>query len=470
MLKRVSPTTCIIPAEGAMLVPGKVYLSEALEAQATDGSLQQVAQVAALPGIVKESIAMPDMHIGYGFPIGGVAAFDSEEGIISPGGIGFDINCGVRVLVTDLHVQQVQPLIEELIDVMHKAVPTGNGRDSSIRLDHAQLESVLMQGSQWALKHGYATPQDIETTEEHGVLKDADYHAVSSRAKDRGVNQLGTLGAGNHFLEVQVVQKILDAEKARVYGLHEGQVIIMIHCGSRGVGHQVCTDYLKAMEEAFPEIASSLPERNLMYAPIQSELAKQYYKAMAAAANYAWANRQVIAHHVRASFQRLFPGCTVTQLYDVSHNIAKKEVHEVDGVQRELYVHRKGATRSFGPGRIEVCAQYRAVGQPVLIPGSMGTASYILAGAPGAMEETFGSSCHGAGRQLSRTKALETLKGEQVRRSLKDHGVYVKASGKGLAEEAPQAYKDVDEVIRVVAEAGIAVPVARCTPLGVLKG
>ena len=472
-LKRISKTTCVIEQDSAMHVPGRVYLSEVLEAQIDDNCLEQVRNVAMLPGIVGASIAMPDMHIGYGFPIGGVAAFSEAngQGLISPGGIGFDINCGVRMLTTNLTKEDVEPFMEALLELLSKSVPVGSGRESSIRLSHAELDEVLQEGGGWARRKNYATDDDIEKTEEHGCLAGADPAAVSSFAKDRGVNQLGTLGAGNHFLEIQVVDKILHEQKASAFGITKpGQIVVMIHCGSRGLGHQVCTDYVRKMEDAFPDIAKSLPEKNLMYAPLTSELGKKYFAAMACAANFAWCNRQLITHHVRASFRRLFPQSEVRVLYDVSHNIAKHETHEVDGTHVQLCVHRKGATRAFGPGHADVCSAYRAYGQPVLIPGSMGTASYVLVGTTHAMTETFGSTCHGAGRKMSRTKALETIRGEQVRRDLHEKGIQVIAPGKGLAEEAPAAYKDVDEVIAVVAEAGIAVPVARVTPIGVLKG
>jgi tRNA-splicing ligase RtcB (3'-phosphate/5'-hydroxy nucleic acid ligase) len=471
MLKRLNPYTCIVEPTGAMLVPAKVYVSPILEEALSDGSLQQLCNAAALPGIVGASIAMPDVHIGYGFPVGGVAAFAEEGGIISPGSIGFDINCGVRLLTTNLVEADVKPLIEALFSLLERGVPAGTGKDSSIRLSHEELDLVLRTGSGWALSHGYAIADDIEKTEEHGHMDAANPAAVSHRAKDRGVNQLGTLGAGNHFLEVQVVDEVFAAAHAHAYKLRVGQVVVLIHCGSRGVGHQVCTDYVEKMIDAYPDIAASIPEKNLMYAPIASELGKQYYAAMAAAANFAWCNRQVITHQVRKAFERLFPGAVVELLYDVSHNIAKREEHVVDGEERVVYVHRKGATRSFGPGHEAITPVYRALGQPVLIPGSMGTASYVLAGAAGAMSETFGSCCHGAGRALSRTKALELLKGDAVRRALGSQGVHVQVrSVKGLAEEAPQAYKDVHEVIRVVSEAGLAVPVARLRPIGVLKG
>jgi tRNA-splicing ligase RtcB (3'-phosphate/5'-hydroxy nucleic acid ligase) len=468
-LTRTTPSTCTLPKQDSMHVPGKIFVSEALEASLDNACIQQVANVASLPGIVGDSIAMPDVHIGYGFPIGGVAAFRTDTGIISPGGIGFDINCGVRLLTTSLSEATVRPLIAEYMELLSRAVPTGTSA-SSIRLSHEELDQVLIQGSKWARGHGYATDDDVAHTEELGCMSEADPHMVSGKAKDRGVNQLGTLGAGNHFLEIQIVEKIYDTERATVFGLTEGQVVIMIHCGSRGVGHQICSDYLRLMEDTYQEIAATLPEKNLMYAPAASDLGKHYYAAMCAAANFAWCNRQVIAHQVRKATERLFIGSSVRHLYDVSHNIAKRELHTVADTEVELFVHRKGATRSFPPYHPHVSALYQHTGQPVLIPGSMGTASYVLAGAPGAMSESFGSCCHGAGRIMSRTQASETLRGDRVRSDLRDQGIHVRGSAKGIAEEAPQAYKDVDEVIRVVSEAGIAVPVARLKPLGVIKG
>jgi tRNA-splicing ligase RtcB len=457
-----------------MHVPATLYVSPALEATLDAGAIEQTARVAELPTILGTSIAMPDAHIGYGFPIGGVAAFPAESGIISPGGIGFDINCGVRLLATSVSFADLEEKKDILLSLLQRHIPTGSGRESALRLSHTELDEVLSQGAQWALAKGYATEHDIETTEEHGVLADAMPAFVSHRAKDRGVNQLGTLGSGNHFLELQRVERILDTEKSEAFGLHEGQICVLIHCGSRGVGHQVCSDFLRAMQDEYPDVFNALSDKNLMYAPLASELGVRYRGAMAAAANYAWCNRQIIVHHVRTSFAQLFPEATVTQVYDVSHNIAKFEEHTIPERSEEharvVCVHRKGATRSFGPGHPDVPAAYRGVGQPVLIPGSMGTASWVLAGAAGAMQETFGSCCHGAGRSMSRTRALAELDGVRIKQDLLAQGITVKASTKGLAEEAPAAYKDVDEVIRVVSEAGIAVPVARLVPLGVLKG
>jgi tRNA-splicing ligase RtcB len=470
-LVRETPFSCTLPKEDSMRVLGTIYVNTELEQHLDTAAVEQVKNVAALPGIVRESIAMPDIHRGYGFPVGGVAAFDEKTGIISPGGIGFDINCGVRLLATDAPEDDVRRFLPELLELLDQAVPSGTGRESSIRLTHTELDEVLREGAGWAQRKGYATDDDLERTEERGYLEDADPADVSHQAKDRGVNQLGTLGGGNHFLEVQRVENVVDAEKAATYGLREGQVVVLIHCGSRGVGHQVCSDYIKLIEEEYPEVARSLPEKNLVYAPIASRLGQRYRRAMAAAANYAWCNRQILTHHVRKAFARLFPGSSVSLVYDVSHNIAKFEEHTVEGEKRRVCVHRKGATRSFGPGHPDVPTIYRASGQPVLVPGSMGTASWVLAGAPESMRRTFGSCCHGAGRRMSRSAAMEQLDGRRIVKELKERGITIKAgSVKGVAEEAPQVYKDVDEVIRVVTEAGIAVPVARLVPLGVLKG
>ncbi len=471
--KRIASAVLQIEKEGAMRVPGRVFLSEKLESCITDGSLDQVKNVATLPGIVGASIAMPDMHIGYGFPIGGVAAFDAAaegEGIVSPGGIGFDINCGVRLLLTSITYEQARPFLEALMELLVQAVPTGTSQ-GKLKLTHEELAAVLREGSGWALRSGYATQADIDHTESAGCMASAAPSAVSHHAQDRGVHQLGTLGGGNHFLEVQRVDQILSESTANAYGLRKDQIVVLIHCGSRGVGHQVCTDYVRAMEDALPEVAAGLSDKNLMYAPLSHTLAKQYLGAMAAAANFAWANRQVITYHVRKAFERLFPNCSVTLLYDVSHNIAKFENYVVDGEERSLLVHRKGATRAFPPHHPEIPLVLRSAGQPVLVPGSMGTSSWVLSGALGSMTESFGSCCHGAGRQWSRSKALAELSVNDVRRSLQEQGILLRgSSSKGIVEEAPQAYKDIDEVIRVVADAGLAVPVARLVPLGVLKG
>jgi tRNA-splicing ligase RtcB (3'-phosphate/5'-hydroxy nucleic acid ligase) len=381
-------------------------------------------------------------------------------------------NCGVRVLATDLDVERVEPLIDPLLELLFQKVPAGVGLKSSIRLSNDDLDEVLTTGAQWALKNGFALAEDLSRTEENGCFAEADPSKLSSSARKRGLSQLGTLGAGNHFLEVQVVDDILDEAVAERFGItRKGQIVVMIHCGSRGVGHQVCTDFLRRIEQEHPDIMASLPEKNLAYAPASSPAGRDYYGAMCASANFAFANRQVIAHRVREAFTRLFPGCNIRQVYDIAHNIAKREVHVIDGKEMEVFVHRKGATRAFPPGRPEICEEYRDVGQPVLIPGSMGTASYILVGTEKAMQETFGSSAHGAGRLMSRTQAKKEFRGERVASDLLKRNITVKAASMmGVAEEAPMVYKDVDEVIRVTEQAGIARAVVRVIPLGVVKG
>ncbi len=471
-IQLLSPSTYRIPQDEEMLVEGRLFLTEELFSAVEESAIQQVRNVACLPGICGCSIGMPDMHVGYGFTVGGVAAFDAKTGIISPGGIGFDINCGVRMLASDLDEGTVRPLIDPLLELLYQKVPAGVGLKSSISLSEKELEAVLSQGAQWALKNGYALSEDLLRTEEEGMFSAANHSYLSAQAKRRGRNQLGTLGAGNHFLEIQVVDHIFEESTASLFGFsHVGQIVVMIHCGSRGVGHQVCTDYLRLIEETYTQVISALPEKNLAYAPIDSDIGSRYYAAMCAAANFAFANRQVIAHRVREAFSRLFPQSSLRQVYDVAHNIAKKELHEIDGVSQEVIVHRKGATRAFPAGHKDVCAEYRSVGHPVLIPGSMGTSSYVLVGTPEAMHVSFGSSAHGAGRLMSRTQAKKSFSGPRVVSELKNSSITVRASSqKGVAEEAPGVYKDVDAVIQATVDAGIARPVVRLKPLGVIKG
>jgi len=472
-IKKISDCEIEIEREGKMKVPVRIFTSDVLfSALKEDKSLQQGMNVATLPGIAKASYIMPDAHMGYGFSIGGVAGFDEKEGIISPGGIGFDINCGVRVLTTNLTVEEVRPRLQELLDALFKAVPSGVGRESTYHISREDLDDILTNGSRWALQKGYATKEDLECTEEEGHFEDADPFEVSQTAKARGKDQIGTLGSGNHFLEVQAVDIIHDPVVAKRFGItKKGQICIMIHCGSRGLGHQVCSDFLREMEEAQPEIADSLPDRDLMYAPLNSDLAKRYFKAMKAAANFAFCNRQMIAYQVRQAFTHVFPQADVKQVYDIAHNIAKLESHNVDGVMKKLMVHRKGATRAFGPGRIEIPERYRDLGQPILIPGSMGTASYILVGTTAAMEKSLGSTAHGAGRVMSRSQALRDFNADQVRAELAAKNILIKsASKKGITEEAPQVYKDVDEVVKVSHDAGIGTLVVRLVPIGVVKG
>ncbi len=468
----------LIPREykKGMQVPGLIYASERLmEAIKSDQSLEQVANVATLPGILKYSYAMPDIHWGYGFPIGGVAAMDWETGVVSPGGVGYDINCGVRLMKTNLTEEQIEAVKEALANALYRNVPSGVGEEGHIRLSFSELNQVLENGVEEIRKMGMAWAEDLETCEEYGKMPGAIAAKVSNRAKERGKNQLGTLGAGNHFLEVQKVDKIFHPEFAERLGLYPGQVTIMIHCGSRGLGHQVCDDYLKVMREAIRKYQISLPDPQLACTPIQSPEGKDYFAAMCSAANFAWANRQVITHYVRKSFEEVFKKSAqnlgLYLLYDVTHNMAKREIHEVDGKNVQVCVHRKGATRAFPSGRKEIPEKYRDIGQPVLIPGNMGSASYVLLGTKQAMEEAFGSTCHGAGRVMSRSKAIHTLSGQEVARKLKQRGITVKAgSWKGVAEEAPEVYKDVDEVARVVDMVQISHRIARMVPLIVIKG
>lgn len=451
----------------------RVYANEALAAQIVrDLSLEQAANVATLPGIVGESLAMPDIHQGYGFPIGGVAAMDWETGVVSPGGVGFDINCGVRLLRTPLAADDVRPRMRELVNQVFRDVPCGAGGGGSLRVTQPQLDRVLRDGVGWMVDNGYASERDAEYAEERGQLAGADPAAVSERAKERGRPQLGTLGSGNHFLEIQRVQRIEDAGAARAMGLEEGQTVVLIHCGSRGLGHQVCTDYLAQMGAAMKRYNISLPDRQLACVPIHSPEGEAYLGAMRAAANFAWANRQGIQHLLRGSFERVFgKEARLDLVYDVCHNIAKRERHWVDGETRDTLVHRKGATRAFPPGHRELPAAYRAAGQPVLIPGSMGTASWVLAGTETAMRESFGSVCHGAGRLMSRTAARKGRDARRVQRELEEQGVVVRSESRdGILEEVPEAYKDVDEVIEVVHQAGLARKVARLRPMGVIKG
>jgi tRNA-splicing ligase RtcB len=418
---------------------------------------------------------MPDIHWGYGFPIGGVAAFDEADGVVSPGGVGFDINCGVRLVRTGLHVDEVRPRARELIHELMRRVPQGTGARGALELKEHELERLVEQGVPFLAGGGLATPDDIAHTEEGGAMPGADAAAVSRKAMDRGRTQVGSLGSGNHFLEIQVVDEVVDAEAADVYGVEAGQVMVMIHSGSRGFGHQVCTDHVKTMAGAAARAGIELPDRQLACAPLGSPEARAYLAAMAAACNFAFCNRQMMLHEVRGAFERAFRSSWerlgVELVYDVAHNIAKREEHEVAGRRRTAWVHRKGATRAFGPGRPEVPPDYRAAGQPVIIPGDMGSESWLLAGTTGAMAETFGSTCHGAGRLLSRHAARKVQSGADVRRELEDRGIAVAAGSVGaLAEEAPYAYKDVGSVVGVVDAVGISKRVARLRPLAVLKG
>ncbi len=461
-----------------MNVPGRIYATaDMIEQIKKDNAPEQVANVATLPGIVKASMAMPDIHWGYGFPIGGVAAFREEDGIISPGGVGYDINCGVRLLRTNLEEKDVISRLKELIDTIFANVPSGVGEKGKLRLSVRELNEVLDRGVKWAVENGYGWDEDLKRIEEGGSIKYAMHEKVSDKAKKRGAPQLGTLGAGNHFLEVQKVDRIFMPEIAKKFGIErEGQVMVMIHTGSRGLGHQVATDYIRVMENAARKYGINVVDRQLACAPINSKEAEDYFAAMSAAANFGFTNRQLIMHWVRESFGKVFntepDDLGMNLVYGVAHNIAKREEHVVDGKRTWVYVHRKGATRAFAAGRAELPEFYRDVGQPVLIPGDMGTASYVLVGTQKAMEETFGSTCHGAGRVMSRHAALRKFRGEEIKRELwsKKH-IYVRsASNKVAAEEAPDAYKNVDDVVRAVEGAGISKIVARLVPMGVVKG
>jgi tRNA-splicing ligase RtcB len=468
-LRRVGEVVWELPASGAMRVPGRVFAdAELLDAIADDGSLDQLRNVATLPGVVDAVLAMPDVHQGYGFPVGGVAATAPPDGVVSPGGVGFDVNCGVRLLAAPFAYEELGDRREALVHEISRAVPAGTGRGSGLSLTETQLDRVLADGPR-ALED-VATPEDIDLTESGGRLDGAEPAAVSARARERGAEQLGTLGSGNHFVEVQRVEELPDRAAAEALGLSQGQVTALIHSGSRGLGHQVCTDFVKRFDAAAGRYGISLPDRQLSCAPVSSEDGRAYLAAMAAAANFAWANRQLIAHRVRRAIARVLgeeAAAGTRQVYDVAHNVAKLEHHG----GRELCVHRKGATRAFPPGSSDVPKRYRDTGQPVFIPGSMGTASYVLAGRPGAMEHSFGTVCHGAGRRLSRTAARKQVGGAELRRRLEAEGITVRStSNRGLAEEAPFAYKEVERVVEVVERAGLAVRVARLRPIGVVKG
>lgn len=461
--------------KSGMRVPAYFYINRKLMNILERDAVEQAANVATMPGIQRASLVMPDVHVGYGFPIGGVAAFDAEEGVVSPGGVGFDINCGVRLLTTSLRVEEVKPKIKTLIDELFVAIPSGVGSEGKLRVTDRELDEIFVEGVRWAIENGYGYDEDADRCEENGALEGARPEVVSKRARDRGRGQLGTLGSGNHFLEVQYVDKVYDEDVARVFGLEEGMVTVMIHTGSRGLGHQVCTDFLSVLDKAVRKYRIKLPDRQLACAPINSKEGQDYFAGMASSANFAWTNRQIITHWVRETFQRVFgmseEDLEMNLVYDVAHNIAKFETHTVDGENIRVVVHRKGATRAFGPGSREVPQKYRDVGQPVIIPGSMGTPSYVLVGTEKAMQETFGSTCHGSGRVMSRAAAKRRLRGDRIKAELMRDGIYVRAThGALLAEEAPQAYKRSDDVVDVVDKAGISKIVARLRPLGVAKG
>jgi len=477
MVRKLSENNWEIPIGHIpnMRVPGRLFASESLFEGIDPGTIDQIANVATLPGIQKYSMAMPDAHLGYGFAIGGVAAFDVEEGIISPGGVGFDINCGVRLIRTNLLKEDVVPHINKLIDELFNNVPSGVGSKSRFRASDRELDDAFLHGAKWAVEAGYGVEADVEHCEANGYMEGADPSKVSTKARTRGKPQLGTLGSGNHFLEVQYVDKIYDTKVASAFGIEEGQIMVMIHCGSRGAGHQICTDHLKELSQAVKSYGIEIPDKQLACAPAQSREAQNYFKAMLCAANYAWANRQMITHWTRESFEKIFgrdaDDLGMDLLYDVAHNVAKLEKHTVDGKKKEVYVHRKGATRAFPPGHPEVPAVYRDVGQPVLIPGSMGTPSFILCGAKEAMDISFGSACHGAGRIMSRAHAKKEFRGQTIKENLEAQGITVRATHPSvIAEEAPGVYKSSSDVVNVVHDLGIALKVARVLPIGVAKG
>ncbi|MCD6530279.1 RtcB family protein [Candidatus Bathyarchaeota archaeon] len=461
-----------------MLVPGRVFADESLlEKMKTDRTLEQCANVAHLPGIYKYAITLPDGHEGYGFPIGGVAATDYYEGVISPGGVGYDINCGVRLLTTNLEEGDIRPRLPELVETIFANVPCGLGsRRKDFKLSRNDLNGVMMEGAKWAVENGLGWDEDIRHCEENGAMENADPDKVSNSAMNRGLPQLGTLGSGNHFLEIERVDEIYDKEAAEAFGIRSvGQVTVMIHCGSRGFGHQICSDYIRVMERAVRKYGIRIPDRELVCAPGNSREAEDYFKAMACAVNYAFANRQAITHWVRESFEKVFrrpaEELGLRLVYDVAHNIAKIEEHRVNGKRQKVWMHRKGATRAFPPGSSLIPMDYRPVGQPVIIPGSMGTSSWLLVGTPKAMDLTFGSTAHGAGRMLSRAAAKRRFWGKEVKNSLEKAGIVVRAaSNVVLAEEADPAYKDVDRVVEVSHQVGIATKVAHLKPVAVIKG
>ncbi|MFW6192163.1 MAG: RtcB family protein [Gemmatimonadota bacterium] len=475
-LQRIDHVRWRVPRTGPMRVDGRIFADdEIIEHLREDRSVEQVANVATLPGIVGHSLAMPDIHWGYGFPIGGVAAFDAEEGVISPGGVGYDINCGVRLLRSDLGEERARERIEPLVEGLFHALPSGVGASrSDVVLDRGELRELLREGAGWLVDRGYGRADDLAVLESGGVLPGADPDALSNRALGRGLDQVGTLGSGNHFAEVQVVDEIHHPEAAEAFGLEKGRVTMMIHSGSRGLGYQVCDDFLEEMQDASRRYGIELPDRQLCCAPLTSEEGRRYLRAMAAAANYAFANRQMMAHKARSVFGDLFGdevAGSMDTVYDVCHNIAKFEEHEFDGETRRVCVHRKGATRAFPPGHPELPEAYRTTGQPVLVPGDMGRYSYVAVGTPEGYGETLGSSCHGAGRLMSRTQSRKQQRGADLFRRFREQGIVVRSAERStVAEEVPEAYKDVKNVLRVVEAAGIGRAVARLRPLGVVKG
>lgn len=478
-LERIDQYKFRIPKgyKSGMKVDGIIYASDALLPDIlSEDAPEQVANVACLPGIVNASLAMPDIHWGYGFPIGGVAAFEVEGGVISPGGVGYDINCGVRLLTTYLHRKDLEGRLENLVSRISSNVPSGVGSEGKIKVTRGEIDNLLRSGARWAVEKGYGHKEDLEAIESYGEMKGADPGKVSNKAKERGFSQVGSLGAGNHFLEVQEIVEIYDKEVAEAFGIKEvGQITILIHTGSRGLGHQVCSDYIEVMQRAAQKYAITLPDRQLACAPVKSEEGQSYLQAMRAATNFAWANRQLITHWVReavtSTFDKSERELGLQVVYDVAHNVAKIEEHEVNGKKVTLCVHRKGATRAFPAGHPELPERYQRVGQPVLIPGDMGRCSFVLVGTELALKETFGSTCHGAGRVKSRSEAKREIKPQELVSELKRRGILVKAASREtLVEEAPEAYKDVTQVVEAVAGAGISRKVAKMKPLGVIKG
>ena len=459
-----------------MRVPVRIFATQQLLDEIKgDKSLEQAVNAATLPGLVSPVVVMPDVHHGYGFPIGGVAATRLPDGIISPGAIGYDINCGVRLLASQVEYDSAKTYLPDLANSLNRLCPSGVGKKGHLKLSIKELDQVCINGSRWALKHGYASDADVRRTEENGCLDGADPAKISTRAKERGRQQVGTLGAGNHFIEVDIVDQVFNQPAAQAMGLNTGHLVVMIHCGSRGFGHQVCTDYVRDFQAAVKRYRIELPDRELVCAPLDSPEGRNYLAAMRCAANYAFVNRQVLAHFARQAFEESLagkvPNWHLSQVYDIAHNMGKIETHEVDGMLVKVCVHRKGATRAFGPGFQGLPPEYRSIGQPVLVPGSMGTASWVLVGTSDSMRRSFGSSCHGAGRTMSRKKAKKSIRGEDLRKELQAQGIHIRAgSMAGLAEEAPQAYKDVDAVVETVHEAGIADKVARLKPVAVIKG
>ena len=476
--KKIGDMTYQIDVDSSkgMRVPVTIYADQGLVEKMVAGrTIQQAINVSTIPGIQKHSIVLPDGHEGYGFPVGGVAAMDAEEGMISPGGVGYDINCGVRLVKTNLSEDDVRPKLKDLVTDLFKSIPSGVGSKGAVRLSPSQLDEVLVKGVSWAINQGYGTNDDADVCEENGQIANANPNKVSERARKRGAPQLGSLGSGNHFLEIQKVAEIHDEDAAKRMGIKKDSVTILIHCGSRGFGHQVCSDYLRISEQAQKKYNIDLPDRELACVPNKSEEGESYREAMFAALNFAWSNRQMLTHWTRKSFERVFKqsesDLDMKLIYDVAHNIAKVEKHTINGKLKSVVVHRKGATRAFPANRDEIPLKYRDLGQPVLVPGSMGTGSWILLGKENSMNATFGSTAHGAGRMMSRSKARRNFTEDQVKKSLNDKGIFIKSLTRdGVVEETPEAYKDVDSVVNVSHELGIATKVAKLVPIGVIKG